>query len=46
MSIGGAVRCDDVSVVYRTYQGGNVLALDHADFSVGPREFVCVVGPG
>ena len=45
MSTGDAVRCEDVSVVYRTDQGGDVLALDHIDFSVGRREFVCVVGP-
>lgn len=45
MTIGSVVHCDDVSVVYRTDQGGEVVALDHLDFSVGQREFVCVVGP-
>jgi len=39
------IVCSQLTKVYETQDGGDVLALDQIDISVGEREFLAVVGP-
>jgi NitT/TauT family transport system ATP-binding protein len=40
-----AIRCERLSKVYETRDGGSVVALEELDLSVGTGEFITVVGP-
>ena len=42
---GVALDIEQVSKVYDTREGLELLALDHTDFNIMPGEFVAIVGP-
>jgi len=42
---GVALDIEQVSKIYDTREGQELLALDRTDFKVGPGEFVAIVGP-